>query len=576
MTGHSGGGEMDLAKALERAKAAKGHHDSMGKYHQDLVKWSKNVDKRYAWVVMIALWIVMGASLGPFRIYGLIYAKVTSEGIYTREQASWPVSSIFTTENVLGPLVSIVCYYIPLRYSMLIGGILLALGNLLAYFSDSLLVDIITIGIVQGIGYAFIFMPYMELINCYFLKYRNIATGFCLCGGTMSVFFLAPLMQWMLNNFPWRCAYLQMAAFSCFIILSVPFLKPNPKPTQPANYMARLRNDQTNRTKKSTTLSRMSFRALSFQHSHRRQSTILITRDMSPLDRQGSIISVNPFASSAGLERKISRSINEDAMQKPQNQSQQIFNQPGSQKPLSRQPTQLSTLTHLDDSYETKSLSEFGQDSENEFEFKLIWDILKMPGFHLIWYLELIYFWVFTIICLVLVDFAIDHDCTPEEAEKLLSFQSIGEMLGRMGLTILVDMHFISNRNVVILNLGLCSVLLVAFTQVTGFALIATLTIAINAFASLLYILLNGLLVEFLGERQVTIGYGMASFVTGVLITFRPQALGYFRDTLGSYDLLMISLAGSCALGALLCILESFWTRCTEKKGHQDDGGSIA
>lgn len=579
--GKSNGNDNDLNKALEMVKSPKGF-ESMSQYHQDLVKWSRNVDKRYAWVVLAALWLIMAATLGPYRMYGLIFAKVTNEGIYTREQASWPVAMIFTMECIFGPLVSVVCYHISFRHSMLIGGILLALGNGLTYWSDSIWIDVILIGFVQGVGFSFIFMPFMEVINNYFLKYRNIAFGFSLCGGTMSVFLWSPIFRWLLGEFPWRSAYLGFGMIGCIIVVMVPFLKPNTRPKPPicGPAVRQLRREEGIQ-RKGSTLSRVSFQALSFQNSQRRQSTMLISRKRS-LDRQGSIISVNPFASSAGLERKISRAIADTQNQQvasPTAGSLAASNTTQQQNKLNRQSTHLSVaqMAAIDDAAnDTKSLSEICQDSGNEFEMSSIWNILKTPGFHLIWYLELLYFWVFSLFCLVLVDFGIDRGCSEDQAEALLSFQSVGEIIGRLGLTILVDMQFLSNRNVVMFTLIILAVLLSVVTLMTNYIAIVSLTIAINAFASLLYILLNGLLVEFLGEQQVTIGYGMASFIVGFMIIFRPQAVGYFRDTLGSYDWLMYSLAAACILGAILCILERLATKMCNRNKDQADNTSAA
>lgn len=561
--------QLNTALNLIKTKA---NRENMSRYHQDLVKWARNVDKRYAWVVLAALWTMMAATLGPYRMYGLVYAKVTQAGVYTREEASWPVSMIFTVENIIGPLVSIIVYHISYRSSMLLGGILLVAGNCMAYFSDSLLLDVLAIGFIEGIGFAFIFMPFMEIINNYFMRYRNAALGFALCGGTMSIFIWSPIFQWLLENYEWRTAYLGFGAVCSLNVLVVPLLKPNPRPATPVDGDGSNATPAGSATGNSNKFSKMSIRALSYQNSMRRQSTIMISRKAGAgVHRNDSIISVNPFASTAGIERKISRVISSSVHQRPAEslQKQVVVSSAAKQQQEQQQQQQQQQENQIE-AYETVTLGEVGKGVESEFDMLVIVRILKIPGFHLIWYLELIYFWVFSIYCLVLVDYGTDRGCTREEAEGLLSFQSIGEIIGRMLLTIVVDMRFLSNRNTVVLVLVILTGLLVANTQVFGLFWIATMTTAISALASLLYILLNGLLVDFLGERQVTIGYGMASSVVGVLIIFRPQAVGFFRDTMGSYDPLMLSLAVSCALGAVLCLLEPLVTRlCCKREPEQ-------
>uniref|UniRef100_A0A6G1S9Z4 Monocarboxylate transporter 6 n=1 Tax=Aceria tosichella TaxID=561515 RepID=A0A6G1S9Z4_9ACAR len=549
----------------------------ISQYHRELHEWSKNVDKRYAWVILMALFFTFAACLGSYRMYGLIFAQVTTSGHYTREEATWPVSMIFSSENISGPLVSIIAYHISYRTSMLIGGSLILLCNTLTYFSDSLLMDILLIGIFQGFGYAFIFMPYMQVINSYFLKYRNIALGFSLCGGTLSVFILTPLFRYVLDNYHWRAAYLLVGAITCVNLIMVPLLKPNPKPMPPS-------------VKAKPRSAKMSIRALTYQGSIRRQSTILVRTESQRRRSGGSIISVNPFASSVGVERKISRAVNETGSPSScgagsvgvgsghggQGSPGVDHLHPSSQQspPQSPQFGRVGQLREQarEEHFETKSLHDIEQETvkSSSFEMSIIWEILRTPGFHVIWYLELTYYWIFSIFCLVLVDFGIDRGCDRDQAEGLLMFQSIGEMVGRLGLTVLADMQFLSCQNTVILDLILMTAILCYFPFIESYMGIASMTVILNAFASLLYILLNGLLVAKLGEQKVTIGYGMASCVVGVLIIFRPQAVGYFRDHIGRYDWLMISLGLACALGAILFIIEGIVTKYCCKKNNEE------
>lgn len=586
MSPGGGAGTNQLKSAINRLKAQEHQKDAMNRYQQDLLKWSKNVDKRYAWVILAALWFMMAATLGPYRIYGLVFAKVTEDGVYTREEASWPVSTIFTAENIAGPFVSIIAYHISSRQSLLVGSILLCLGNGLTFLSSSLILDVLLLGVIQGIGWAFIFMPFMGIINDYFLKYRNLALGFALCGGTLSVFVWSPIFHLILGNYAWRTAYLGLGLVCCINLLMVPFLRQNQMPRMPDTPDALTQEIVREKVRQQVTnkLSRNSVRALSYQNSVRRQSTILIARrtDASKLQRQASIVSVNPFASSAGLERKVSRQLSllesRRVADDPLSQAN-LSSTAGSRGAIVRKPQTSSNNVEqqqqwdsANEPYETLSLNELSSDSD--FEMSVIWDVLKTPAFHLIWYNELLYFWVFSIYCLVMVDYGIDRGCSQEDAQYLLSFQSIGELIGRLGLTVLVDLRLTSNKNIVTLVLFLLAGLLVAVTNVSGFVWMATMTTMISAISALLYILLNGLLVDCLGEQQVTIGYGMASFIGGILMSFRPQAVGYFRDTLGSYDLLMICLAVSCAIGALLWIVEPLLTKFVIKSTATTAGSS--
>lgn len=211
------------------------------KYRQDLERWRKNVDKNRAWLALVGLWLIGFSISGPLRIYGLVFAEVTRLHVYTREQASEAAASISAVEFLIAPVVSIFITKLRMqaRYSMLIGGLLCALANGLAGFSRLLILDVACIGIIQGIGFAFVFVPFMSCVNSYFDKYRNVAFGFALSGGTMAVLTLVRPFQWLLTWYPWRYAYFAVSLVDLLSIVAVIMLKPNPKPDEPHKHLGR-------------------------------------------------------------------------------------------------------------------------------------------------------------------------------------------------------------------------------------------------------------------------------------------------------------------------------------------------
>lgn len=189
-------------------------------------------------------------------------------------------------------------------------------------------------------------------------------------------------------------------------------------------------------------------------------------------------------------------------------------------------------------------------------------NLIKMPAFHLIWFSEVIYFWIFSILCLIVVDYGMDRGCTKEQAETLLNFQSLGEIFGRLILPPIVDLKIVGPRYTMVIVLLICSSILFLVTQVTGYLWSACMTVSIMAFCALLYIVLNTVLVEYFGERNVTLGYGMSTFIAGCLTAIRPIVVGYFRDNLGSYNPLLQCMSGACCIAALLWLIEPLIKRC--------------
>lgn len=509
----------------------------MSEYQKELLKWSRNVDKGYAWVALFALWMIMAITLGTYRVYALIYAKITEEGAYNREDASWPISTIFTTENIIGPIVSIIAAQTTFRINIFLGFSGLIIGTGIGYLSNSLWLDIVGIGLIQGVGFAFIFMPFMSAVNEYFVKYRSLATGVALTGGTISVFAWTPLFRWLLEEYNWRFSYLVICIVCSSGLLLLPLLRPNPRPKNPS--AAEKESQMSERSR----VSHLSARAFSYKSALRRQSSIILRK------KRTSVISINPTATTVGCERRISRTIDDldDRVDGLNKISRHISAPVGRSEPL--------------DSISVDGDEQDDEMSETQIELSRVLTILKTPGFHVIWFVELIYFWSFTIYSLMMVEYGIDKGCDQTDAEDLIMYQSVGELIGRLGLGLVADMNFFSIRVSTCLSLGLMGAVLCMVPQAQGILWMASLTIAISAFGSLIYILLNGLLVDYLGEQNVTIGYGMSSFIAGLVLFFRPYAVGYFRDNIGSYDGLTWSLGICCVVGASVTLAEPMITK---------------
>lgn len=559
-------------------------------YERKLKKWSSNVDRRYAWVVLFALFMIMAVTLGTYRTFGLIFAKIVKDNVYTREEASWPVATIFTTENCIGPIVSMIVYYFSCRQSLFIGSVFLIIGNGLTYYSNTLMMDILLLGFVQGLGYGFILMPLMEIVNSYFFAYRTIALGLALSGSTVAVFALTPIFKYLLEYYHYRMAYAAIGLVCCINLIMVPLLKPNVRPKQPRDddAFSEEQDNQLNRNQ----LIRISSRAFKFQSSLRgqkcglhRDSTGNNSSSSLFLQRNNTISETtsnsksncddnnnnNDTASVENVQEKTAdQQTNRELIQSKSCPTCVIKNSlsypikldhvAGSKQVDGNQTVKGDDSTTIAMS-EPDNSDETTTNLEDNFKVSMILDVIKNPVFHLIWYNELIFFWIFSIFCLVVVDYAIDRGLVKAEAQSLLQYWSGGEIIGRLVLTSLVDMKFVRIKTAVVAALVGLGVLLIAVT-ITGesFILMAFITVSVAALNSFLYILINGLLVDYLGEQHVTLGYGIASCIDGVLMSFRPSVVGYCRDYLGSYDYLMVAMAIMCLVGAALWLAESFFT----------------
>ncbi|XP_008269041.1 monocarboxylate transporter 13 isoform X2 [Oryctolagus cuniculus] len=106
------------------------------------------------------------------------------------------------------------------------GGLLAALGMLLASFATSLTHLYLSIGLLSGSGWALTFTPTLACLSRYFSRRRSLATGLALTGVGLSSFAFAPLFQWLLSYYAWRGALLLVSALSLHLVVCGALLRP--------------------------------------------------------------------------------------------------------------------------------------------------------------------------------------------------------------------------------------------------------------------------------------------------------------------------------------------------------------
>jgi hypothetical protein len=77
----------------------------------------------------------------------------------------------------------------------------------------------------------------------------------------------------------------------------------------------------------------------------------------------------------------------------------------------------------------------------------------------------------------------------------------------------------------------------------------------VAALVSLEYMLINVMMVEYIGKHMVTNCYSLAACIASLVLFCRPTLIGLFRDLMGSYDGLLLTLAGVSGTFALLFYL---------------------
>lgn len=193
----------------------------INKDHVNLVKADQaiDVDSGYAWIILAIVFVINASTFGAARAYGLIFEKLAREGIMSRSDAAMPFTLMGTIENMAGPLSG---YFLARsgswRVTVFVGSSLITLAHLAAAVLNFQIGQLISMGLMCGLGMSFITISFFQVNNAYFVRYRSTAFGLGLTGAAFGTLYISPLCQYFLDNYGTSYCYLMLG---CILLPNV-------------------------------------------------------------------------------------------------------------------------------------------------------------------------------------------------------------------------------------------------------------------------------------------------------------------------------------------------------------------
>ena len=94
------------------------------------------------------------------------------------------------------------------RTTAIIGSVVACAAFAISTLSNSVVMLMVTYGIVGGIGFGMIYLPAIVSVGYYFEKKRALATGIAVCGSVFGTFVFAPVAAFLLEIYDWKGANL--------------------------------------------------------------------------------------------------------------------------------------------------------------------------------------------------------------------------------------------------------------------------------------------------------------------------------------------------------------------------------
>ncbi|XP_059509302.1 monocarboxylate transporter 1-like isoform X2 [Stegostoma tigrinum] len=169
-------------------------------------------DGGWGWAVVLASFISIGFSYAFPKAITVFFKEIKDIFHSTDSQVSWISSIMLAVMYAGGPISSVLVNRYGSRPVVLLGGLLASSAMIIASFCKSIVQLYFCIGVIGGLGLAFNLQPALTMIGKYFYKKRPLANGLAMAGSPVVLSTLAPLNQYLFDNYSWRGGFLILGA----------------------------------------------------------------------------------------------------------------------------------------------------------------------------------------------------------------------------------------------------------------------------------------------------------------------------------------------------------------------------
>ncbi|XP_062418498.1 monocarboxylate transporter 13 [Pungitius pungitius] len=183
-------------------------------------------DGGYGWVVVTSAFFVMGLTAAVLKNFGLFFLDIQSHFGVLTSTTSWVTSTTIVTFHLGAPLASALTMQFSHRLVIVVGGLLSASGLLLASLDLGLPWLYLTMGVLEGTGIAFAWIPANSLVSHYFSRWRPIAYAVASSGECVFAVVFGPLFRWLIEAYGWQGALLVIGGLQLNLCVCGALMRP--------------------------------------------------------------------------------------------------------------------------------------------------------------------------------------------------------------------------------------------------------------------------------------------------------------------------------------------------------------
>lgn len=183
-------------------------------------------DGGYAWFIVLACFTVFGLTFGVVKSFGVFYVEIQHHFSTTATTASWVTSIAVAVVHAAAPLASVLGARFGHRSVVMMGGLICSVGVITGSFARNILELYLTVGFLNGLGYALAWTPTVTMVGQYFDRKRPMANALSSAGECMLTFVFTPLSQWLVDSYSWRGAMLILGGLQLNLCVCGALLRP--------------------------------------------------------------------------------------------------------------------------------------------------------------------------------------------------------------------------------------------------------------------------------------------------------------------------------------------------------------